>query len=429
MPLHLLRRHRRACKGDHSEDSFSGEFDERKKGWRRCTCPIVVSGILAGRSKRVSTEHTDWETARAVAMAWEALGTWAKPAVWPPVSVVGAASPAPAPATTPPGAATVVSPITHARVPIPEAGKVYVVTRAGRGIKPSTLKKYRTFVKQLTAFADTKGYVFVDQFTMTDVDIFFATWRLGARTKGKRLPTLRGFFRFCKNRKWLTDSPVSEDLKPPVGANRPANKAPFTDDELERIFKACGQLKVEWWNESGYGVWTGEDLKDFIGLMVYTGFRISDTAFFDISRLLGNEIFLRASKNGGDVFAYLPDWLRDRLNARSRRYGRFPFRVSPSERLETVTNLWRRKIARAFKLAGPFAEPPTPHRFRHTFARILLQRGVSVADVADLLGDDEETIRRHYARWVPERQARLTQILQDAFTEKHKFAVIHGGRT
>jgi hypothetical protein len=98
MPLHLLRRHRRHCKGDHPEDSFSGEFDERKKGWRRCTCPIVVSGTLAGRSKRVSTEHTEWEPARAVATAWEALGTWAKPAVWPPVSVVGAAPPPLAPA-------------------------------------------------------------------------------------------------------------------------------------------------------------------------------------------------------------------------------------------------------------------------------------------------------------------------------------------
>jgi integrase len=63
---------------------------------------------------------------------------------------------------------------------------------------------------------------------------------------------------------------------------------------------------------------------------------------------------------------------------------------------------------------------PTPHRFRHTFARILLQKGVPVADVADLLGDDEETVREHYARWVPERQARLTSILREAFVDKPK---------
>jgi len=45
----------------------------------------------------------------------------------------------------------------------------------------------------------------------------------------------------------------------------------------------------------------------------------------------------------------------------------------------------------------------------------LLQRGVPVADVADLLGDDEKTVREHYARWVPERQERLTRLLKEAF--------------
>jgi integrase len=94
--------------------------------------------------------------------------------------------------------------------------------------------------------------------------------------------------------------------------------------------------------------------------------------------------------------------------------------IGVSDRLETVTDLWRRKINRVFELAGKFEERPTPHRFRHTFARILLQRGVPVADVADLLGYDEKTVRQHYARWVPERQARLTSILQDAFADKPK---------
>jgi integrase len=71
-------------------------------------------------------------------------------------------------------------------------------------------------------------------------------------------------------------------------------------------------------------------------------------------------------------------------------------------------------------MAGITDVPVTPHKFRHTFARILLQRGVPVADVADLLGDDEKTVREHYSRWVAERQARLTKILQDAFEDKPK---------
>ena len=45
--------------------------------------------------------------------------------------------------------------------------------------------------------------------------------------------------------------------------------------------------------------------------------------------------------------------------------------------------------------------------------RILLQNGVEPKDVAELIGDTEEMVRRHYARWVPERQERLTRILRE----------------
>ena len=191
---------------------------------------------------------------------------------------------------------------------------------------------------------------------------------------------------------------------------------------MQRIIDACDQFgSVKWSNGLEQGqVYSGEDLKDFIWVMVYTGLRISDVGLFQMDRLKGNEVFLRAKKNGGEVFAFVPDWLRDRLNDRAKRCGVRPFVVGQSDKLETVTDMWRRKIGKVFELAGKFDETPTPHRFRHTFARILLQRGVPVADVADLLGDDERTVREHYSRWVPERQARLTKILKDAFDDKPK---------
>jgi len=53
---------------------------------------------------------------------------------------------------------------------------------------------------------------------------------------------LRAFFRFSLNRKWLQENPVSADIKPPIGANRVANKAPYTDQELRRIIDTCDKL-------------------------------------------------------------------------------------------------------------------------------------------------------------------------------------------
>jgi integrase len=400
MALNLYRRHRQECEAGHPEESRSGEFEERKKGWRRCACFIFASGTIDGKFKRKYTGKSDWDEAKAITAVWEETQSWD-----------GQPQPEPAPVIAP-------GPV---RITIADAAKVFLSNREGAKIAPATLRKYRTFTKQLTAFADSRGYVMLDQITSADIDVFYGGLSLGARTKSKRLGTLRAFFRFCTNRKWLAENPVSADIKPPIGANHLANKAPFTDDELHRIVNACDKVgEVSWTSGMGKGVWTGEDVKDFIWVMVYTGLRISDVGLFHMKRLKDNEVFLRAKKNGGDVFAYIPDWLRDRLTARAARCGQRPFVVGQSDRLETVTDMWRRKINKVFDLAGSFEETPTPHRFRHTFARILLQRGVPVADVADLLGDDEDTVREHYARWVPERQARLTKILKDAFDDKPK---------
>ena len=413
MPLKLYRRHRKECEADLPEDARTGEVEERRRGWKKCSCLIHASGTLNGKFTRKQTGKYTWEEAKALAAKWEEADSWD-----------GKAEPPPEP-LSPPASVS-------ARITIDAASEVFLSLRESDRIAPATLRKYRTFTKQLQAFAASRGYVMLDQLTAADVDRFYSGLSLGPRTKGKRLGTLRSFFRFCINRKWLPENPVSSDLKPPLGANRVANKAPFTDAELERIITACDTLgAVTWINEQGHGAWTGEDTKDFIWTLAYTGLRISDVAFFDIKRLHGNEVFLRAKKNGGDVFAYIPDWLRDRLIQRSKVHGSMLFIVGPSRRLETVTNTWRRRLERVFRLAGPFEEKPTPHRFRHTFARILLQRGVPVADVADLLGDDEATVREHYARWVPERQARLTKILKEAFEDKPKprLVAMPGGRS
>jgi hypothetical protein len=61
-------------------------------------------------------------------------------------------------------------------------------------------------------FAESRGYVMLDQFTSGDIDVFYGNWSLGARANGKRLGTLRAFFRFCTNRKWLIEWPAQRDL-------------------------------------------------------------------------------------------------------------------------------------------------------------------------------------------------------------------------
>lgn len=64
------------AKQDIPTKHLSSEFDERKRGWKRCECPIVVSGTLQKRFKRHSTNLWEWAAARSIAEQFEAAGSW-----------------------------------------------------------------------------------------------------------------------------------------------------------------------------------------------------------------------------------------------------------------------------------------------------------------------------------------------------------------
>lgn len=151
---------------------------------------------------------------------------------------------------------------------------------------------------------------------------------------------------------------------------------PFTDEVIQRIRVACSKpprpapfknaptltstdyVGAEWRNSQGVGSWTGEDLLDLTELMLHTGFRICDATLFDMGLLQGNKVMIRAQKNGNYVFAWVPDSVRDRLIERAKLHGARPF-ILQSERLETVTNVWRRRLAKAFDAAGKLTSADT----------------------------------------------------------------------
>ena len=125
------------------------------------------------------------------------------------------------------------------------------------------------------------------------------------------------------------------------------------------------------------------------------------------------------TKAGTHVYTWVPKWLQDRIRERAKKQGPHIFGEHTTKSLDVITELWRRKLNLVWKDCGKWKVKPTSHRFRHTFARILLQKpGVTVRDVAELLGNTEEMVLRRYSAWVPERQARLTKILQEAFADK-----------
>jgi integrase len=421
MALSLYRRHRRECKAGHQEELHTSEFDERKKGWKRCECPIFASGTLSGKQRRQRTGAWEWDAARSIAAEWERAGSWSGIKPEPPTPSIPVSQPE--------------------RITVERAVQIFLDERS-EAVATGTHRKARYLLNAFKRFSDSKGYVVLDQWQTIDVREFRSSWKVAHNSAAKYMEIVKAFFEFSASNGWIASNPAKpiKGTKGKSGDNA-KERIPFTDDEITRMFEACekqyGKPPIKWARDvhhrPAFGDtaryqyrWTGQDLADFIAVSIYTGLRISDVATFHIDRLHdGGECHVRTTKTGRKVSTWIPEWLQNRIHARVADHGPLIFGTHSTKDINVITDLWRRKLNRLWELCGPWKEKPTPHRFRHTFARILLQKpGVTVRDVAELLGDTEEIVLRHYGAWVPERQARLTKILQEAFEGKPKLVEI-----
>jgi integrase len=414
MALHLYRRHWKngRCTGGHVPDSFSYEPDEFRPTWKKCVCPIYASGKLPDNPRflRKNTGCTTWAAARAMAASWEQETP--PPADPPPASPPPAARPAPA---IPSSGAV--------RKTIDEAGDACLKEYETNGCAVATLRRYRTVIRQFKKFSHgVKGYVYLDEWTTNDVREFRVWWKgCGTRAHNTNIGVVKSFLEFCLQNRWITTNVARFRVfrsRAQAAASRRNQKAPFTDAELERMLAACEKYALD---QPRRYRWKGEDLEDFILISCYTGLRISDVVTFHIDRLTPQgDVHFRAVKNGKWVDTWVPEWLAARIRQRAEKYGPMIFGKRLVTDPVTLTNPWRVRLNQLWKLCGPWDEKPTHHRFRHTFVRILLEKGMSVAKVAELLGDTEEVVRTCYSKWVPERQEQMRAALQAAFASKPK---------
>src|SRR5262245_24358359 len=373
MPLNLYRRHYR-CAADHPTDSQTYESDELRPKWRNCTCPIYASGRLGDNPKfRKNTKCFTWADARTVADTWERRSMIEEP---PP------SDPAP---TQPPSA--------KSRKTIRDASeaclKYYEPGGAAKATQ-STWRRYKMVLGRFERFSAQRGYVYLDEWETSDVRDFCAWWKVpSVRTARSNLGGVRSFLEFCKENGWIAVN-VSRYRQPHTVAQAIANKrverSPFTDAELTRMLAACEKYGIKGWCKPYK--WDGEDLMDFILISAYTGLRISDVVTFHISRLADNgDVHFRAQKNGEWIDTWIPTWLQARIRARAEKHGPYIFGKPQTTDIVSLTSPWRGRLIALWDTCGSWKEKPTHHRFRHTFVRIMLQRGVPISMIARLLGD------------------------------------------
>jgi integrase len=435
--LNLQRRHGRQCAAKHALDTLTTEAEEKKRGVKRCDCPIFASGTLNGAFRKLSTRHKDWESARNAVEPYLQANSWSP---LPPTTTL-----TPPPVAVPDAAGRPTAPPLAIRDAI---GRFFADHEAAQTAE-DTVKAYRLVLQgrkdgrnsrnlTLLRFADEQGLRFLQEFSRPLVRQLWQSWKTRQTTRDKRLGVLKSFFELFFQDGILSENPARGIKERKNRASRAGEdhenepRYPFTDGELERMLQACiayGKHLRQWpKKKDGLQVvaissyrdytrkWDGEDLAHFIELSYQTGLRISDVCTFHISRLENSgAVRLRALKNGSWVSVYVSERLQNIIRERACKHGPYIFGDPRGRSMHSITCLWRDRLIALWKECGPWNHKPEHHRFRHTFVRILLQKGTQPAIVAKLIGDTEATLLKHYSNWVPELQEAYAAATRHAF--------------
>lgn len=357
------------------------------RGFKKCKCPIHVEGKCGDAFIRKSLGTTSWQRAQQQVLEAEARGSW---------------EPLPEELKAEP-------------IKIREAKEQFLKeAESGRRLGESALRKYKLMLRQLEDFATKEGFRYLKQLDVEFLRDFRDSWKIGPRTALKKLERVRAFFRFAFENNWIERNQAK--LVRGAAHIKDTQKLPFEPKEMERIVEACRTTKVRGCSN--------DELVAFVLLLRYSGLRIGDASMLTIDRFKGNDLYLYTQKSGTHVYVPLPPFVMNLIRGIKLRHGKYLFTGPESLRMETASDLWRRRLGGVFKLAK--IESAHPHRFRHTFAVELLKKGVPMEEVSVLLGHSSVRItERHYAAWVQARQ----EILKSHVTKTWEaFEVIEGGK-
>jgi site-specific recombinase XerD len=125
-------------------------------------------------------------------------------------------------------------------------------------------------------------------------------------------------------------------------------------------------------------------------------------------------------KNGKAIFLPLPPLLREKLAALPTPRGTIGaskyFFWSGNGKVRATIRGVTRTLSRVFQHAG--VEGAHAHRFRHTLATGVLEKGWTIDDLADVLGSTPNIIRKHYQQWSIRRQERISSLAQHMWSGK-----------
>jgi site-specific recombinase XerD len=225
---------------------------------------------------------------------------------------------------------------------------------------------------------------------------------LKSTTLSRIISSLRRFFAFCVERRYVTVSPAEAIHNPKKPKNLPIF---LVADEIKRLFSIPDRAEPR-------------GKRDFLILVMlgFTGIRLKEIVGLDIGdvdmtlkqiRVFGKGSRERIVPLNPLVIEALTDYLHHRQATADSALllGRGGKRISP-RMVEVI-------VEKYAKVAGIFRKGISPHKLRHTFATLLHMKDVDILEIQSLLGHASITSTQIYTHTNPGKLRAAVEKLSD----------------
>ncbi|MDD5489287.1 MAG: tyrosine-type recombinase/integrase [Candidatus Moranbacteria bacterium] len=281
-------------------------------------------------------------------------------------------------------------------IKLSEAGKLYLdYCELEKEMSPATIYEYGKTVKWTVDILGDIDIAEINENHITELKKEYNQRNLKPTTKAHNLSVIRELLKFCQSELHLNVLDPEKIKRPRI----PKRRVDYlTEEELRQFFDAIGKRSIRDYR-----------FRALVSVLVSTGCRISEALNLKLHDIdWKNRESMIVGKGNKQRKLYFTDWslrcIREYIEKRGYE-GKFIF-VAEGKQSRWGRNDAQRNFRNYRKRLG-LSPNLTAHTIRHSFATILLKKGISLGHIQVLLGhSDIQTTSRHYLGILSDEEAK-----------------------
>lgn len=263
--------------------------------------------------------------------------------------------------------------------------RFYLESEVMRNIAPRTIADYKNAFRLF--LRENPRVIYLHQFDRRVIEDFLFRGRIerkwAAKTFINYLNNFKAFSTWCRKKGLLDHCPLKEIEKPKVEQRLPRF---LTEDQLRKLIDVAFYTKYPY-------QFTRYRNRAMVGLMALAGLRVSEAMNLRLTdvNLESDTLFINQGKSRkdrlvpivGELKIYLKAYLKDR-DRLTKTHGWF---LSSTCKNKPLTYSGVRNNFRNFRKKLRFQV--SPHMLRHSFATLLLQAGVDIYSICQMMGHSD----------------------------------------